>query len=72
MSTDIILNLTDRWLAGWNIGDKPFSGEVFRDLFAPGENAVRVFDNVQGDVIVLTSVDQYVATWAPFVAPLTH
>lgn len=73
MSTEnVIQNLTNRWLAGWNVSDEPFSGEAFRDLFAPGENAIRVFDNVQGDVLVLTSVDQYVTTWEPFMAPMTH
>lgn len=67
-----ILQLTQKWLDGWNIGDKPFNGEVFRDLFAPGENGIAVFDNVKGDVIVLRSVDEYVSTWVPFMEPLTH
>jgi ketosteroid isomerase-like protein len=67
-----IRHLTQKWFNGWNIGNQPFDGEVFRDLFAPGENAIDVFDNVKGDVVVLTSVDEYVNTWMPFMAPVTQ
>lgn len=64
--------MSQRWLNAWNIGEKPFDGEAFRPLFAPGPDAIRVFDNVKGDVVVLTSVDDYIATWTPFMKPLTH
>jgi ketosteroid isomerase-like protein len=67
-----IRELTQQWVAAWDIGDQPFAGELFRDLFAPGKNGIEVFDNIQGDVTVLTSVDEYVSTWAPFMEPLTH
>ncbi|MGF1551886.1 MAG: YybH family protein [Paracoccaceae bacterium] len=72
MSESEIDRLTERWLDGWNVGDAPFDGAVFREVFAPGEGAVTVFDNVQGDVVVLRSVDDYVATWTPFMAPMTR
>ena len=72
MQEDAIEELAAKWLAGWNIRDRPFNGEVFRSLFAPGDGALSVFDNVQGDVIVLRDVDQYVETWGPFMEPMTH
>ncbi|MEO1205472.1 MAG: hypothetical protein AAFV45_04005 [Pseudomonadota bacterium] len=72
MRNSEIISETAKWCAGWTIEDRPFDGEVFRDLFAPGGNAIAVFDNVQGDVLVLRSVDDYVKTWVPFMAPMTH
>lgn len=72
MSKADIEAATAAWHAGWNIGDKPFNAEVFRPLFAPESHHVRVFDNVMGDVIVLKSAAEYVATWGPFMAPMAH
>lgn len=65
-----IQDLTQKWLSGWNIGDQAFDAEVFRPLFSEGD--IEVFDNVQGDVIVLRSVEGYIQTWKPFMEPLTH
>ncbi len=66
-----ISDLTQQWLDGWNIGTGDFNAEVFRDLFAPGDNGIEVFDNVKGDVLVIRSVDEYIRTWGPFMAPMT-
>lgn len=60
MTKDIIEKLTQRWVDAWNIGDKPFDAELFRPLFSP--NRIEVFDNVQGDVIVLHSAEEYLTT----------
>lgn len=65
-----IQDLTQKWVDGWDIGDQPFDAEVFRHLFSPEK--IEVFDNVQGDVIVLRGVEAYIRTWEPFMAPLTH
>lgn len=72
MSQSEIETGTAKWHTGWNLGDRPFDGEVFRDLFAPEGHNMVVFDNVLGDVIVLRSAAEYVATWVPFMAPMTH
>lgn len=66
----LIHTLSNRWAEIWNIGTAKFDAEAFREVFAPGENAVEVFDNVQGDVITIGSVDEYIETWIPFVEPL--
>lgn len=68
----VVRDLTQQWLAGWDIDDRPFDAEVFRPLFVPGKNSIEVFDNVQGDVIVINDVDTYIATWKPFMEPLQH
>lgn len=68
----MVRDLTQQWLSGWDIGDRPFDAEVFRPLFAPGNNTIEVFDNVQGDVIVIRDIDTYIATWGPFMEPLLN
>ncbi|MEO1190260.1 MAG: nuclear transport factor 2 family protein [Pseudomonadota bacterium] len=72
MSREDVVQLTERWLAGWNLGSKAFDGDVFLDIFAEGQGAISVFDNVAGDVVVLTSAEAYAATWTPFMAPMTY
>ncbi len=71
MTTPTLEQQIDTWVAGWNIGEKPFNAEVFRDVFAAGPGEIAVFDNVEGDVVVLDSVDAYVETWTPFMAPMS-
>lgn len=66
-----IAGLTEQWTQAWDIGTNAFNPSVFNEIFAQGENAISVFDNVQGDVITLSSVEQYMQTWGPFMAPLT-
>ena len=63
-----ISDLTQKWLDGWNNGTGDFNAEDFRDLFAPGDNSIEVFDKVKGDVVVIRSVDEYIHTWGPFMA----
>lgn len=72
MSEETIRGLSARWLEGWNVGDRPFDGSVFLSLLAEGPGAITAFDNVMGDVVVLNSAEAYVATWTPFMAPLTR
>jgi catechol 2,3-dioxygenase-like lactoylglutathione lyase family enzyme/ketosteroid isomerase-like protein len=65
-----ITDLTQQWLNAWDIGTGEFEPEIFRTIFAPGENGIEVFDNVQGDVVVIRSVDEYIKTWTPFMVDL--
>ena len=58
------------WTQAWNVGTGTFDPEPFRDLFAPGNDNISVFDNVQGDVLTLNDIDRYVSTWGPFMSPL--
>lgn len=60
-----IQQLTQQWVNLWSPKDKPFSGEGFEQIFATGENAILVFDNFDGSVVVLHSLQEYLNTWVP-------
>lgn len=62
--------LMDRWIEGWSPGAAKWSAEPLRPLYAEGERAIRVFDNVEGDVVQLRSFDAYAAEWEPMMAPM--
>ncbi|MEM1031073.1 MAG: nuclear transport factor 2 family protein [Myxococcota bacterium] len=72
MSEQEIKALTQKWSNGWDVGDQPFDGDVFREIFAPGEGAIAVFDNVAGGIVEIRSVEAYINTWRPFMAPMTQ
>lgn len=61
-----------RWFAGWSPGDAPWDGEAFRDVFKAGAGAIDVLDDMGGAIVRLDSVDAYVETWTPFMAPFSH
>jgi len=65
-----IRELTALYLSKWDIRDQPFDGGAFKEIFAAGE--ISVFDNVQGDVVVIRDADTYRKTWTPFMQPLVY
>ncbi|MBE9168409.1 nuclear transport factor 2 family protein [Pleurocapsales cyanobacterium LEGE 06147] len=67
MNNDIqqIQQLTQQWINLWSPKDKPFTGEGFEQIFATGENEILVFDNFDGSVVVLHSLQEYLDTWVP-------
>ena len=58
-----------RWFAAWSPGTAPWNGEAFRDVFKAGAGAIDVVDDMGGAVVTLDSVDRYIETWTPFMAP---
>ncbi|MBE9168413.1 hypothetical protein IQ238_13125 [Pleurocapsales cyanobacterium LEGE 06147] len=60
-----IQQLTQQWINLWSPKDKPFTGEGFEQIFATGENEILVFDNFDGSVVVLHSLQEYLDTWVP-------
>ena len=60
-----IQQLTQQWVNLWSPKDKPFTGEGFEQIFATGENEILVFDNFDGSVVVLHSLQEYLNTWVP-------
>ncbi|MBE9039725.1 nuclear transport factor 2 family protein [Oscillatoriales cyanobacterium LEGE 11467] len=60
-----IEQLTQKWVDLWSPKDRPFTGEGFEEIFATGENEILVFDNVEGSVVVLHSLEEYLDTWVP-------
>ena len=59
---DAINSKMAQWVDAWDVGTDTFNPALFKDLFMPGKDAISVFDNVQGDVLTLSSVD---ALWKP-------
>jgi ketosteroid isomerase-like protein len=60
-----IQQLTQQWVKLWSPKDKPFTGKGFEQIFATGENEILVFDNFDGSVVVLHSLQEYLNTWVP-------
>jgi ketosteroid isomerase-like protein len=60
-----IQQLTQQWVNLWSPQEKPFTGEGFEQIFATGENEILVFDNFDGSVVVLHSLQEYLNTWLP-------
>ncbi|MEM8875808.1 MAG: VOC family protein [Planctomycetota bacterium] len=62
--------ILDQWIEGWSPGDAAWRSEPMRPLYAAGDDAVTVFDNVAGGVIELDNFDQYAAQWEPMMASM--
>lgn len=60
----------DQWVAGWSPGRRAWTGEELRHLYARGPNAIRVFDNVEGDIVELRSFEEYQDERVPMMAPM--
>ena len=60
-----IEQLTQQWVDIWSPKDQPFTGQGFEQIFATGENQILVFDDFNGSVVVLRSLQAYLETWAP-------
>ncbi|NER78471.1 MAG: nuclear transport factor 2 family protein [Leptolyngbya sp. SIO1D8] len=60
-----IQQFTQQWVNLWSPKDKQFTGDGFEQIFATGENEIVVFDNFDGSVVVLHSLQEYLNTWVP-------
>ena len=69
---DDVRTAVRHWFAGWSPGSAPWNGEAFRAVFKPGAGAIEVVDDMGGTVVCLDSVDAYIDTWTPFMAPFKH
>ena len=67
-----ILQLTQQWRLLWSPQDKPFTGEGFENIFATGENEILVFDNIEGSVVVLHSLQEYLDSWIPMMQNFSY
>ncbi|MEM9482655.1 MAG: nuclear transport factor 2 family protein [Cyanobacteria bacterium P01_F01_bin.116] len=65
-----IRQLTSQWFATWSPGPNPMDWDAMGELFAQSE--LLVFDDAGGRVVVLTSWDDYRATWEPFMAQFSE
>ena len=60
-----IQHLTQQWVNLWSPREQVFTGQGFEQIFAAGENEILVFDNFDGSVVVLRSLQAYLDTWVP-------
>lgn len=61
-----IRQLTEQWFAAWSPGREPMNWEAMGQLFAQEPGDLLVFDDAGGRVVVLSSWEDYRATWEPF------
>ena len=60
--------LTAIWFEAWSPGAAPWTGERLRDVFAPGEHAISVVDDMGGRVVTFSSIQSYLDFWRPWMA----
>lgn len=59
-----IRNLTQKWFDIWSQKEKQFTGKGLEEVFGDtGE--MLVYDNFDGDVKIIRSVQEYIDTWVP-------
>ena len=61
-----IRQLTQQWIEGWSPGAEAFDPDSLQPLYAQGENAILVYDDIGEEVAVIRSWDEYAQTWQPF------
>lgn len=67
-----IRELTQQWIAGWSPGEAPFDVDKLRPLYARGENAILVYDDIGEDVAVIRSWEEYARLWQPFMEQFAY
>ena len=67
-----IEQLTLDWIDGWSPGAKPFDTSALQPLYAQGENALLVYDDIGEEVAVIRSWDEYAQTWQPFMEQFAY
>lgn len=60
-----IRKLTRKWFYIWSQKEKPFTGEDLEEVFASKAGEMLVYDNFDGDVKIIRSVQEYIDTWVP-------
>ena len=58
-----IRKLTRKWFEIWSQKEKLFTGQGLEEVFASNAGEILVYDNFDGDVKILRSVQEYVDTW---------
>lgn len=67
-----IRQLTQQWIAGWSPGAEPLNPDELQPLYAQGENAILVYDDIGDEVAVIRSWNEYVRTWQPFMEQFAY
>ena len=67
-----IEQLTLDWIDGWSPGAEPFDTSKLQPLYAQGENAILVYDDIGEEVAVIRSWDEYARRWQPFMEQFAY
>ncbi|MEL6320378.1 MAG: nuclear transport factor 2 family protein [Cyanobacteria bacterium J06626_14] len=67
-----IRQLTTEWFAAWSPGQGSVDWDAMGELFVQEPDELLVFDDAGGSVVVLTSWEDYRATWEPFMEQFTE
>ena len=67
-----IEELTQRWIDGWSPGEQAFDTSKLQPLYAQGNNAILVYDDIGEEVAVIRSWDEYAGRWQPFMQQFAY
>lgn len=71
VKTDI-RQLTQQWIEGWSPGAEPFDTGKLQPLYAQGDNAILVYDDIGEEVAIIRSWDDYARRWQPFMQQFAY
>ena len=61
-----IQRLTLNWIDGWSPGSETFDTSELQPLYAQGNGAILVYDDIGEEVAVIRSWEEYAGRWQPF------
>ena len=67
-----IKELTLAWIDGWSPGTGTFDTSKLQPLYAQGDEAILVYDDIGEEVAVIRSWDEYAQTWQPFMEQFAY
>ena len=67
-----IRQLTENWIDGWSPGERSFDASELQSLYAQGEDAILVYDDIGEEVAVIRSWDAYESRWQPFMQQFAY
>ncbi|MEM9567888.1 MAG: nuclear transport factor 2 family protein [Cyanobacteria bacterium P01_E01_bin.34] len=67
-----IRQLTHQWFSAWSPGSGSIDWDAMGELFVQEAGKLLVFDDADGQVVVLESWEDYRDTWEPFMAQFSE
>ena len=67
-----IRQLTEQWIEGWSPGEQPFDVGKLQPLYAWGDDAILVYDDIGEEVAVIRSWNEYAQRWQPFMEQFAY
>ena len=67
-----IEQLTSDWIDGWSPGAETFDTSKLQPLYAQGDGAILVYDDIGEEVAVIRSWEEYAGRWQPFMEQFAY